>query len=146
MNDGLMYQYISCGLIGRRFHALEVELFQFNLLHFRPGCHYTPVGCQGMPKTSHGGFAYRKDGDLHRHLTGTSRHVMEKHCRTDYQYGNSCISSSFQQILTKLVSKAKISHVSCQKKKFCTLNKGFFQCRLNETQTVFWANRIIQVC
>ena len=42
----------------RGFHALEVEFFQLNLLHLRSGCHYTPVGCHGMPKTSHGGFAY----------------------------------------------------------------------------------------
>ena len=34
--------------------------------------------------------ASRKDGDPHRHFTGTCRHVMEKHCRTDYQYENSC--------------------------------------------------------
>ena len=33
----------------------------------------------------------RKDGDPHRHVTGTCRHVMEKHCRTDYQYENTCI-------------------------------------------------------
>ena len=54
-----MYQYISCELIFRGFHALEVEFFQFNLLHLRSGCHYTPVGCHGMQKTSHGGFAYK---------------------------------------------------------------------------------------
>ena len=40
------------------FMNLEVEFFQLNLLHLRPGCHYTPVGCHGMPKISHGGFAY----------------------------------------------------------------------------------------
>ena len=40
------------------FYVLEVEFFQLNLLHLRPGCHYTPVGFHGMPKTSHGGFAY----------------------------------------------------------------------------------------
>ena len=42
----------------RGFHALEVKFFQFNLLHLRPGRHYTPVGCHEMPKTLHGGFAY----------------------------------------------------------------------------------------
>ena len=49
---------MSCGLIFRGFHALEVEFFQLNLLHLRLGCHYTPVGCHGMPKPSHDGFAY----------------------------------------------------------------------------------------
>ena len=53
-----LYQYITCGLIFRGFHALDVEFFQLNLLHLRPGCHYTPVRCHGMPKTSHGGLAY----------------------------------------------------------------------------------------
>ena len=42
------------------FMNLEVEFFQLNLLHLRPGCHYTPVSCHGMPKISHGGFAYNK--------------------------------------------------------------------------------------
>ena len=59
-----LYQYISCGLIFRGFHALEVEFFQLNLLHLRPDCLYTPVGCHGKPKTSHGGFAYTL-GDFH---------------------------------------------------------------------------------
>ena len=31
------------------------------------------------------------DGDPHRYVTGTCRHVMEKHCRTDHQCENSCI-------------------------------------------------------
>ena len=53
-----MYQYISSGLIFRGFRALEVKFFQLNLLHLRPGCHYTPVGCHGMPKSSHGGLVY----------------------------------------------------------------------------------------
>ena len=44
------------------FMAFEVELFQLNLLHLRPGCHFTPVGCHGRPKTLHGGFAYRTTG------------------------------------------------------------------------------------
>ena len=48
------------GLIFRGFHALDVEFFQLNLLHLGSGCHYTPVGCHGMPKTSHGGFAYNR--------------------------------------------------------------------------------------
>ena len=39
---------LSCGLIFRGFHALEVEFFQPNLLHLRPGCHYTPAGCHGF--------------------------------------------------------------------------------------------------
>ena len=37
------------------------------------------------------GTAYEfstRDGDSHRHVNGTCRHVMEKHCRTDYQYEN----------------------------------------------------------
>ena len=34
--------------------------------------------------------ANRKDGDLHRHVTSMCLHVMEKHCRTDYQFENSC--------------------------------------------------------
>ena len=54
----IVYQYISCGLIFRGFHALEVEFFQLNLLHLRPACHYTPVSCHGIAKASHGGFAY----------------------------------------------------------------------------------------
>ena len=29
-------------------------------MDFIPGCHYTPIGCQGMPKTSYGGFVYTK--------------------------------------------------------------------------------------
>ena len=45
-------------LIFRGFHALEVEFFQLDPLHLRPGCHYTPVRRRGMPKASHGGFAY----------------------------------------------------------------------------------------
>ena len=49
---------ISCGLIFRGFYALEIEFVQLNLLHLRPGCHYTSDGCHGMPKTSHDGFAY----------------------------------------------------------------------------------------
>ena len=32
-----------------------------------PGCHYSPVGCYGMPKTSHDGFAYINDL-THSHL------------------------------------------------------------------------------
>ena len=32
------------------FHALEVEFFQLNMLHLRPGCLYTPVDCHRMPK------------------------------------------------------------------------------------------------
>ena len=38
------------GLIFCGFHTLEVEFFQLNLLHLRPGWHYTPVGCHGMQK------------------------------------------------------------------------------------------------
>ena len=57
MNEWL-YQYISCRLIFRGFHAIEVEFFQLNLLHLPPCYHYTPAGCHGMPKISHGGFAY----------------------------------------------------------------------------------------
>ena len=38
------------GLIFCGFHTLEVEFFQLNLLHLRPGWHYTPVGCHGMKK------------------------------------------------------------------------------------------------
>ena len=34
--------------------------------------------------------ANRQDGDPHRLVTSTCRHIMEKHCRTDYQYENSC--------------------------------------------------------
>ena len=59
-----LYQYISCGLIFHAFHALEVEFFQLNLFHLRPGSHYTPVDCHGMPKISNGGFAYTQEGKL----------------------------------------------------------------------------------
>ena len=55
MND--TNQYVSFELIFRGFYTLEIEFFQLNLLHLHPGCHYTPVGCHEMPKTSHGGFA-----------------------------------------------------------------------------------------
>ena len=61
---------MSCGLIFRGFHVLEIEFFQLNLLHLYPCCHYTPLyyilsiiytihytiyiaektGCHGMPK------------------------------------------------------------------------------------------------
>ena len=34
--------------------------------------------------------ASKKDGHPHQHVTGTYRHVIEKHCRTDNQYENSC--------------------------------------------------------
>ena len=34
--------------------------------------------------------AIRKAGDPYWHVTGTCRHVTEKHCRTYYQYENSC--------------------------------------------------------
>ena len=34
---------------------------------------------------------YGKDGDSPRQVTGMCLHVMEKHCRTDYQYENSCV-------------------------------------------------------
>ena len=40
----------------------------------------------------------RKDSDPHRLVTGTCRHVMEKHCRTDYQYENSCACVHDQRI------------------------------------------------
>ena len=44
----------------RWIHVLEVEFFQLNLLHLRPGAaimlQLVPIG---MPETSHGGFAYR---------------------------------------------------------------------------------------
>ena len=46
----------SCELIFSGFHALEVEFFELNLLHLHPGYHYTPVGCHGIPKISHGGL------------------------------------------------------------------------------------------
>ena len=36
----------------------EAEFLQLYLLHLRPGCHHTPVGRHGMPKTLHSGLAY----------------------------------------------------------------------------------------
>ena len=34
--------------------------------------------------------ANRKDSDPYGHVTGTCRHVIERHCRTDNQYDNRC--------------------------------------------------------
>ena len=55
--------------------------------------------------------ANRKDGDPHRHVTGTCRHVIEKHCRTDNQYENSCMyedtSSHLWNLFHKIMTESK---------------------------------------
>ena len=47
--------------------------------------------------------ASRKDGDPHRYVTGTYRHIMEKRCRTDYQHENNCTprGNNWDRILGK---------------------------------------------
>ena len=94
----LMYQHVISHAWGRSpsFSLAERWLnvdATWLLLHFSNGSN--KIG------------ATKKDGDPHRHDTGTYQHVMDKHCRTDYQYENSCISfsdwySSFKKVLPRL--------------------------------------------
>ena len=56
-----IYKHLSIGPNYRGFHDVKVEFVQFNLLHLRPGCHYTPVGHHGRPKTSYSGLVHMAD-------------------------------------------------------------------------------------